>query len=103
MNVLRASAKKKKNYTEYTYPFNKRCSACLLRELCLLTSLQKENYSSILTEVQMIKHYKPTKMTFFLVLGHDFFICWITLHFQEFQSAAIRKKIKIKIELKPKI
>ena len=36
-------------------------------------------------------------------LGHDFFICWITLHFQEFQSAAIGKKIKIKIELKPKI
>ena len=32
-------------------------------------------------------------------LGHDFFICWITSHFQEFQSAAIGKKIKIKIEL----
>ena len=28
-----------------------------------------------------------------------FFICWITSHFQEFQNAAIGKKIKIKIEL----
>ena len=37
------------------------------------------------------------------VLGHDFFICWITSHFQEFQSAAIGKKIKVKIELEPKI
>ena len=36
-------------------------------------------------------------------LGHNFFIQWITLHFQEFQSAAIGKKIKIKIELKHKI
>ena len=27
-----------------------------------------------------------------------FFSCWITLQFQEFQSAAIGKKIKIKIE-----
>ena len=30
-----------------------------------------------------------------------FFICWITSHFQEFQSAVIGKKIKI--ELEPKI
>ena len=36
-------------------------------------------------------------------LGHDFFICWMTSHFQEFQSVGIRKKIKIKIELEPKI
>ena len=34
-------------------------------------------------------------------LGHNFFICWITSHFQEFQSAVIGKKIKI--ELEPKI
>ena len=35
------------------------------------------------------------------VLGHGFFICWITSHFEEFQGAAIGKKIKIKIELGP--
>ena len=34
-------------------------------------------------------------------LGHDFFISWITFHFQEFQSAAIREKIII--EFKPKV
>ena len=29
-------------------------------------------------------------------LGHDFFICRITLHFEDFQSAVIRKKKKKK-------
>ena len=38
----------------------------------------------------------------FYTLGHDFFICWITFHFQEFQSEAIGT-IKLKIELKPKM
>ena len=28
------------------------------------------------------------------VLGHNFFICWITFHFEEFQSAAIGKNKK---------
>ena len=28
--------------------------------------------------------------------GESFFICWITFHFQEFQSAAIAKKKKKK-------
>ena len=28
----------------------------------------------------------------FTSLGHDFFICRITSHFEEFQSAAIGKK-----------
>ena len=32
---------------------------------------------------------------FLPILGHDFFICWITLHFQDFQSAAIRKKLNV--------
>ena len=27
--------------------------------------------------------------------GHGFFICWITLPFKEFQSAAIRKKLDL--------
>ena len=27
--------------------------------------------------------------------SHDSFICWITFHVQEFQSAAIRKKLKL--------
>ena len=35
--------------------------------------------------------------------GHDFFICWITLHFHEFQSVVIWKKIKIKIEFVSKL
>ena len=34
-----------------------------------------------------------------LTLGHICFICWITFHFEEFQSVAIRKKIKIKFEV----
>ena len=34
--------------------------------------------------------------------GHSISICWITFHFKEFQSAAIGKKIKIKIEHGPK-
>ena len=32
-----------------------------------------------------------------------FFICWITLHLRKSQSAAIRKKIKIKIDPDPKL
>ena len=31
---------------------------------------------------------------FFFTLGHDFLICWITFHFQEFQSVVIGKKNK---------
>ena len=40
------------------------------------------------------------KNYFSSILGHDIFICWITSHFQEFQSVAIEKR---KIELEPKI
>ena len=39
----------------------------------------------------------------FHALGNSFFICWITFHFEEFQSAAIGKKIKIKMEVRSKI
>ena len=40
---------------------------------------------------------KPQRVSFYLHehtfrLGHIFFICWITFHFKEFQSAAIGKK-----------
>ena len=39
----------------------------------------------------------------FVPVRPQFFICWITFHFKEFQSAVIGKKIKIKIELGPKM
>ena len=35
--------------------------------------------------------------------GESFIICWFTFHFWEFESAAIGKTIKIKIEFVPKM
>ena len=35
------------------------------------------------------------KISVYDALGHDFFICCITSHFQEFQSAAIEKKMNL--------